>query len=142
MSDRLLNQRLRLRNKTPTGTQPLANGVAVAYGYDRASRITGLTYTLASTTLGNLSYTYDASGRRTGVGGSYARTGLPSAVSTISYNANNQLTKWGSGKLSYDADGRLAQTFKVCASLRAPNTTPRRGEVCHETPGGDVATVD
>jgi hypothetical protein len=57
---------------------------------------------VGSTTLGNLTYSYDAAGRRTSAGGSYALTNLPSAVSTTTYNANNQLTKWGSGSLKYD----------------------------------------
>jgi RHS repeat-associated protein len=54
-----------------------------------------------------LSCTYDAAGRRTSAGGSCARTNLPSVVSTTSYNANNQRTKWGSGKLTYDSNGNL-----------------------------------
>jgi hypothetical protein len=62
----------------------------------------GLTYTEVSANLDNLSRTYNAAGRRTIVGGSYARTGLPSAVTNTTYNANNQLTKWGSGSLKYD----------------------------------------
>lgn len=85
----------------------LPNGVAISYGYDYASELTGLTYTLGTTTLGNLTYSYDNSGRRISMGGSYAQTELPSAVSTTSYNAGNQLTAWGSASLSYDANGNL-----------------------------------
>jgi RHS repeat-associated protein len=85
----------------------LPNGVTVAYGYDDASELTGLTYTLGTTTLGSLAYSYDSGGRRINVGGSYAQTELPSAVSTTSYNAANQLTGWGSASLSYDSNGNL-----------------------------------
>ena len=53
------------------------------------------------------SYSYDANGRRTAMGGSYAQTDLPAAISTATYNAANQLTKWGSATLSYDANGHL-----------------------------------
>jgi RHS repeat-associated protein len=41
------------------------------------------------------------------VGGSYARTGLPSAVSTAVYNANNQLTTWGAAHPAYDLNGNM-----------------------------------
>jgi len=81
--------------------------VAITYGYDDASELTGLTYTLGTSTLGNLTYSYDAGGRRISQGGSYAQTELPSSVSSSSYNAGNQLTAWGSASLSYDANGNL-----------------------------------
>jgi len=85
----------------------LANGVVMSYSYDAASQLTGLTYTLGATTLGNLSYAYDNAGRRTVMGGSFARTGLPLPVSTTVYNANNQLTTWGTATLTYDANGNM-----------------------------------
>jgi len=85
----------------------LANGVSTTYGYDQDSELTGLTYKSGSTTLGNLTYSYDLDGRRTSIGGTYARTGLPAAVSSASYNQDNQLTQWGSSALTYDLDGNL-----------------------------------
>ena len=47
----------------------------MAYTYDN-SRVTGMTYSAGSTQLGNLSYTYDADGRRIGTGGSLAAVNL------------------------------------------------------------------
>ena len=44
------------------------------YGYDAANQLTSVTYTLGGTTLGDLSYTYDAVGQRLAVGGSLARS--------------------------------------------------------------------
>ncbi|PYU24973.1 MAG: hypothetical protein DMG30_06785, partial [Acidobacteria bacterium] len=85
----------------------LPNGVVVSYSYDTGSELTGLTYTNGSTTLGNLIYSYDLAGRRTGVGGSYAQVGLPAAISTTAYNADNQLTIWGTTNLYYDANGNM-----------------------------------
>jgi hypothetical protein len=75
--------------------------------YDLASQLAGMTYSLGSTLLGNLSYAYDTEGRRTSTGGSYARTGLPNAISTTAYNSNNQLTTWGTANLFYDANGNM-----------------------------------
>jgi RHS repeat-associated protein len=85
----------------------LPNGVALNYGYDAASQLTGINYTLGTNTLGNLTYAYDLAGRRTGVSGSYARTGTPQAASSATYNVNNQLTQWKGASLTYDANGNL-----------------------------------
>jgi RHS repeat-associated protein len=85
----------------------LPNGVVTQYTYDNASRLTGLTYQHDSVTLGDLTYEYDAAGRRTKVGGSYARTSLPQAFATSTHNARNQLTQRGSQTFTYDANGNL-----------------------------------
>jgi RHS repeat-associated protein len=85
----------------------LPNGVSMNYGYDAASQLTGITYKNGATTIGNLTYAYDLAGRRTGVGGSYARTGTPQAASAATYNVNNQLTNWKGATLVYDANGNL-----------------------------------
>jgi RHS repeat-associated protein len=77
------------------------------YSYDNASQLTGLSYSSSSTNLGNLNYSYDTDGRRMSVTGSLARTGLPLAVSSTAYNANNQLTSWGTANLFYDANGNM-----------------------------------
>jgi RHS repeat-associated protein len=88
-------------------TLTLPNGVVTEYGYDAASQLTGLTYKLGGTTLGGLAYTYDAAGRRAVVGGTWARTGLPAAVNSATYNANNQQTAFGGATLTYDLTGNL-----------------------------------
>jgi RHS repeat-associated protein len=83
----------------------LPNGVVASYSYDAASQLTGISYQRASGSLGNLLYGYDLAGRRTSVTGSLASTQLPAAVSSAVYNANNQLTQWGSTAMTYDANG-------------------------------------
>jgi RHS repeat-associated protein len=60
-----------------------------------------------SATLGNLTYTYDLAGRRTVVGGTFGKTSVPTAVASTGYNANNQLTQFGTSNLTYDANGNL-----------------------------------
>ncbi|MGI0016808.1 MAG: RHS repeat-associated core domain-containing protein, partial [Nitrososphaera sp.] len=85
----------------------LPNGILVEYGYDNASRVTGITYKLGVTTLGNLTYEYDAAGNRTKIGGTFARTGLPPALSSAVYDAANRLTQWGATALTYDNNGNL-----------------------------------
>lgn len=88
-------------------TLTLPNGITVTYGYDDANQLTGLTYQLGATTLGDLTYTYDAAGRRISVGGSYARTALPTAETAPTYNAANRLTSWGGATVTYDDNGNM-----------------------------------
>jgi RHS repeat-associated protein len=85
----------------------LPNGTIESYSYDPASRLSGITYERGGSTLGELVYDYDATGLRTATGGSYARTGLPAAVTSTTYNAANGLTAWGSQSFSYDDNGNL-----------------------------------
>ncbi len=49
-------------------------------------------------------------GRRNSMGGSFARTGLPLAVGQTAYNANNQLTQWGTANLFYDLNGNMTSS--------------------------------
>jgi RHS repeat-associated protein len=95
-----------IANRRTTLTLP--NGTSTTYSYDSASQLTGLTYANGSTSLGNLTYTYDMNGRRINLGGSLVSTGLPGQVSASSYNANNQLTTWGTANLYYDANGNMS----------------------------------
>ena len=92
-------------NRRTSLTPP--GGAKTEYTYDDASQLTELTYKYGAITLGNLTYSYDAAGRRTAVGGTYARTNLPSALTTTSYNDANQLTTFGSATLTYDLNGNL-----------------------------------
>jgi len=85
----------------------LPNGVVSEYAYDAASRLTVLTYKLGTTTLGTLTYTYDANGNRTALGGTWARTGLPTALASATYNAANHQLTFGSTTLTYDLNGNL-----------------------------------
>jgi RHS repeat-associated protein len=85
----------------------LPNGVVTEYTYDAASRLTGLTYKLGSTPLGTLTYAYDANGNRTVLEGTWARTSLPAAVASASYNAANHQLTFGGATLTYDLNGNL-----------------------------------
>lgn len=85
----------------------LPGAVTETYSYDDASRLTGITYKRDQTALGELVYGYDAPGRRSTVSGSWARTALPDAVSSMVYDANNRLIQRGATTLSYDDNGNL-----------------------------------
>jgi RHS repeat-associated protein len=85
----------------------LPNGVVTEYAYNSASQLMALTYKKGATTLGSLTYEYDASGRRINMAGSYARVGMPVPLVSADYNAANQQTGFGGQLLSYDLNGNL-----------------------------------
>jgi RHS repeat-associated protein len=85
----------------------LPNGVAEAYAYDPAGNITQIAYAHGATSLGNLSYTYNADGEPSSVGGSVASTVLPAAMSGAAYNADNELTGLNGASYTYDKNGDL-----------------------------------
>jgi RHS repeat-associated protein len=86
----------------------LPNTNSVTYGYNGASELTSLTYKQGATTLGDLTYTYEPAGNRIKIGGSFARTNLPPALATTSYNANNQQTTFGTSTETFDLNDNLA----------------------------------
>ena len=96
------------------------NGLVGEYDYDAGSQLIGITYRMAGTVLGDLSYEYDKTGNRVKVGGSFSRTGIPQAVS-FGYNAANQLVQSGTINLSYDANGNLTSDGVNSYSWNARN---------------------
>src|SRR5215213_9945189 len=85
----------------------LPNGVVVSYAFNDAAQLTNVTFKKGATEIGQLSYGYDAGGRRTAVGGTYARTGLPQPLASAVYNDANRLTQRGTAALTYDGNGNL-----------------------------------
>ncbi len=123
-------------------TSTLPNGFVGTYTYDDDSHIKTLTYTTGSTTIGDLSYTYDASGHRTTAGGSLARVSLPTAVSTTTYNADNQLTKWASTATqpTYDLNGNMLAdgTYTYTWNARHQLTQVKQGTTVTAAYGYDA----
>ncbi len=87
-------------------TYPNTN--SITYAYNAASELTSLTYKQGVTTLGDLTYTYDAAGNRIKTDGTFARSNIPPALTTTNYNANNQQTTFGTSTETYDLNGNLA----------------------------------
>jgi RHS repeat-associated protein len=83
----------------------LPNQVSTEYRYDPASRLTALVYRAPTGPLGDLAYEYDATGNRTSIAGSFARTLLPSPVATATYDAANRQRTFGPVTMTYDANG-------------------------------------
>jgi RHS repeat-associated protein len=85
----------------------LPNGMVATPTYDAANQLLALSYDLAGTHIGDLAYSYDQAGRRTGESGSLATLAIPASVPNTTYDAANRLTSWGGSALSYDANGNL-----------------------------------
>jgi RHS repeat-associated protein len=89
----------------------LPNGVTQTYSYTARSLMHDIQYAKADATLlGDLTYTYDAAGRRTTLGGAWTRSDLPAVAAGI-YDDANELSQWLTGgataEFSYDADGNV-----------------------------------
>jgi RHS repeat-associated protein len=93
-------------NKRTSVTLP--NGINGTYTFDDANQLLSITYSLGAALLGDLSYSYDHSGRRTGTSGSLSKLRMPATVATATYDPANRLTSWGASSLSYDANGNLS----------------------------------
>ncbi len=84
------------------------NGVTRENGYDAAGQLTAITYKNPDgSTHGDLSYTYDDTGRRSAAAGSLARGALPDAMAGASVDAANRLTTMGEQSFTYDTNGNL-----------------------------------
>jgi YD repeat-containing protein len=84
----------------------LTNGIAMHYSYDNANRLTGIIYAQGQNTIGNLTYGYDAAGRRVATGGTFARR-APTPASTSAVDAANRLSTFNGVTMQYDANGNL-----------------------------------
>ena len=91
----------------------LPNGASTEYVYDLGSRLTGLVYRNALGLLGDLTYQYDPSGNRTGVGGPFARTLLPDPVPSATYDAANRQLTFGASTMFFDDNGNLGSLTTI-----------------------------
>jgi YD repeat-containing protein len=94
-------------NASRRASLTLPNGIVVEYGYDDNSRLTSLTYKQGANTLGNLTYAYDVVARRSEMGGTWARTNLPAALTSATYDDANQVATFDLTAFTYDHNGNL-----------------------------------
>ncbi len=117
----------------------LPNGIQVGYSYDSASELTGIAYQNGGTAIGNLTYSYDAGGRRVDMGGSLAQVNPAAAVASATYDAANRLTNWAGTSLTYDNDGNLnafgASTFIWDARNQLTATSDGGGSFAYDAFG-------
>ncbi len=93
----------------------LPNGVTETFGYNPRSLISSIQYKKPdASVLGGLTYSYNPIGNRTAMGGTFAETGLPTAVTSASYDDANQLLQWvtasGTTDFTHDANGNVQTT--------------------------------
>jgi RHS repeat-associated protein len=87
----------------------LPNGVSTDYQYDATSRLAQLTIRNAAATIGDLTYTYDATGNIVGRGGSLATTLLPAPVDTAAYAPDNRQLAFGDVSVAHDPHGNVTE---------------------------------
>ncbi len=91
-----------------TSQTVLPDGDSENYSYEPDSQLAGIDYeNPEGGQIGSLQYARDPLGRVTTIAGSLARTNLPEAVSSLTYNDANELTGREGTTLSYDEDGNL-----------------------------------
>ena len=85
----------------------LPNGVVTTYGYDAADALTSLSGRWAATRSGisRTATTWPAGGST--VGGSFARTNIPPALTAATYDLGNRLLTWDGTSYTYDLNGNL-----------------------------------
>ncbi|UMR29608.1 DUF6531 domain-containing protein [Massilia sp. MB5] len=89
-------------------TTSYPNGVVRSNTFDDAGQLRTIRYNKADGSLiGDLTFGYDAAGRRTASGGSLARAVLPDEVSESTVDAANRLVSFNGHSLSYDQNGNL-----------------------------------
>ncbi len=88
-------------------TVTLPDGIQEQYGYDLAGETSSITYKDSKGVLGAIDYAYDPNGQVEAMWGSYARMGLPEALASTKYNADNELSEREGKELKYDKDGNL-----------------------------------
>jgi RHS repeat-associated protein len=115
-------------------TLTLPDGVVQTYGYDNANQLSSIGYARGATTLGDLSYSYDAAGRVTHLGGSYARSSVPAAYGPATFDAANQITAAAGRAYTYDLDGNLTSD-----GLSTSTWNPR-GQLASTTRAGQTTT--
>jgi RHS repeat-associated protein len=77
------------------GSVGLPGGFSMKYGYDSTSRISSIQYKQGTTVLGGLTYTPDAVGNVTQVGGDWTRVILPATTNAdATYDLANRLISW------------------------------------------------
>ncbi len=67
----------------------LPDGIEESYGYAEAGELTSISFEKEAASLGDLNYVYDIDGQTEAIWGSLARTGIPEALGSTEYNADN-----------------------------------------------------
>jgi RHS repeat-associated protein len=98
-------------NRRTTTTLP--NAIVSTWAYNDANEVTSINFDKGGIHVGDLTYSYDSAGRRTGVTGSLAKLITPPTVNSATYDAANRLTNWGAAALSYDDNGNMTSSGSV-----------------------------
>jgi RHS repeat-associated protein len=116
----------------------LPNGVTTTYGYDAANQLTSLSWANAGGSLGDLTYSSDDAGRRVALGGSFARTSIPPALPSATYDVANRILTWDGTAFTYDLNGNLTSDGTTTHTWNARNQLTALGGGASATFGYDA----
>jgi RHS repeat-associated protein len=102
-------------------TVALPDGITRTTTYNAATEPTALTFKHGSTNTGTIGYAYTPDGQISSESGSLARANLPAAVTSNTYNADNELTSSGGTAYSYNNDGDLTSNGASTYTWNAQN---------------------
>jgi RHS repeat-associated protein len=91
-------------------TVTLPDGIKDTNTYDAANDLTAQSFKKGSSTVGAVDYSYTPDNQISSESGSLASATLPAAVTSNTYNADNELTKANGTTYTYNADGDLTST--------------------------------
>ena len=115
-----------------------SNGVTGSYTYDSLGRITGISEKNGGTTVFSRAFTYDAAGQMTADTVDQGQA-LATMATSGAFDADNQLTSFGSATYTSDADGhRLTSTSGGITTSYAWDARGRLQSV--SVPGGAVTS--
>jgi RHS repeat-associated protein len=128
-------------NRRATVTLP--NGIVGSYSFDDANQLLSILYDRGATRIADITYAYDAAGRRIGQSGSLAGMLMPGTVNSADYDAANRLTTWGATTLSYDDNGNVTRlgmaTYGWNAREQLISSTDGAGTFAYDPVGRRVA---
>ena len=99
----------------------LPDGIKRTTTYDAASEPTAITFTHSTTQVGALDYSYTADGLISSESGSLATATLPAAITSNTYNADNELTNSDGTAYTYNNDGDLISNGTSTYTWNAQN---------------------
>jgi RHS repeat-associated protein len=102
-------------------TVSLPDGIKATSTYDPANEVTAQTFKHGSTSVGTIHYSFTPDNQISSETGSLARASLPAAVTSNTYNADNELTSSGGTAYTYNKNGDLTSNGTSTYNWNAQN---------------------
>jgi RHS repeat-associated protein len=124
-------------------SKTLPNGLTSTYVYDDANQLQSIDYDILGSSLGAISYDYDALGRRIFRDSTISNTAAPQVSNTVdnTFDANNRQTGFNGFSLSYDDAGNLTHDAQPVTGGTTSYQWNARNRLVQITQGGNVTAT-